>query len=134
MYLLEEIPDLDCRKYKKDFGDRVKNQKDFLDWTSIHQLEYHWQDVIRREYLDHYRAVRFYDLGLALRKDYFLSWDVINLILKHLVEYNKFVQVDRLVQTDERKFLLFLYPRFPVNVRGPYSLLSFNYYEELEKL
>src|SRR6476620_4675096 len=134
MTLLEQVPDLDCRKYKKNWGSNKENERDFQDWLYTHATEYKFQNIIRTHYLDHFTPVRAYDLGLTLRRDYFLSWADINLILKHTVENNIFVEVDRLGQKDERKFLLFLYPRFPVNVRGPYSLLSFTYYQQLEKL
>jgi hypothetical protein len=118
---------------KKILGTPQKT-KDFVEWKDSHQIEYHWQDKIRTQYLDHYYPVRAYDLGLALRRDHFLPWDTINLVLKHITDNNKFIEVDRLGQTDERKFLLYLYPRFTMNVRGPHCLLSFDYYKELEKI
>ncbi len=32
MELVEYIPDLDCRRYKKDWGDAIKNQRDWTDY------------------------------------------------------------------------------------------------------
>lgn len=133
MTLLEVIPDLDCRKYRKDFGDPVKNEKDFNDWKDCHQLEFHWQGIIRRKYLHNYNPIRAYDLTQALRRDYLLGWDAIILILRHIIHYNRFIDVDRLSQDDERKFHLRLIPRFPINIQVPYSILPTRYYEELRK-
>ena len=134
MTLLELIPELDCRKYRKDFGDPVKNEKDFNDWKDCHQIEYHWQAIVRRQYLHNFYPVKVYDLALALRRDHFLGWDAINLILRNLIHYNRFVDVDQLDQEDERKFHLRRFPRFAENIQVPYSLLPMTYYENMCKV
>ena len=125
---------MDVRKYRKDFGDPVKNEKDFDDWKNCHQIEYHWQSIIRRQYLHNFYPVRAYDLALSLRRDHLLGWDSINSILQHLIHNNRFVDVDRLNQDDERKFHLCRFPRFPNNIQVPYSLLPTTYYENMRKL
>jgi len=69
----------------------------------------------------------------ALRRDFLLSWEKIDLILKHLIDNNKFIHVEK---NDGENFLayhLYLVPRFSVNVKVPFSLLSMEYYDELEK-
>lgn len=134
MTLLEVIPDLDCRKYRKDYGDPVRNEKEFYDWKNCHELEYHWQRVIRTVYLHNYHPIMVFDLALALRRDHLLGWDAINLILQHIVDYNRFIDVDRVGETDWRKFHLRLLPRFHINIQVPYSLLPITYYEELRNI
>jgi hypothetical protein len=131
--LLELIPDLDCRKYRKNFDDPIKNEKDFNDWKDCHLQAYKWQSVIRREYLHNFYPVRAYDLALALRRDHLLGWDTINSIVQHLIHNNRFVDVDRLNQDDERKFHLRRFPRLPENLQVPYSLLPMTYYENMRK-
>ena len=119
--------------FRKDFGDPVKNEKDFGDWN-CHQIEYHWQSIIRSQYLHNFYPVRVYDLALSLRRDHLLAWDSINSILQHLIRNNSFVDVDRLNQDNERKFHLRRFPRFGENIQVPYSLLPMTYYENMCKV
>ena len=95
MKLLEYIPNLDCRRYKKDWGSATKNERDWNDYLDQHQIEYKYQNIIRNSYLSHYFPVRAYDLAHALNRDYLLSFDVVNSIIKELVNNNKFIHVDK---------------------------------------
>lgn len=83
----------------------MKNERDFLDWCHLHQVEYKYESLIRRQYLHHYYGIQAYDLALLLRRDYLLSSDSIYLIMMHLLYYNKHVEIDHLDQDDERKFM-----------------------------
>jgi hypothetical protein len=47
MELLEYIPDLDCRRYKKEWGSAAKNERDWKDWLDQHEREYKFQKIIR---------------------------------------------------------------------------------------
>lgn len=133
MGLLEHIPDLDCRRYKKDWGDAIKNQRDFTDYVYQHQTEYKYQRIVRNSYLSHYYPFRAYDLALALRRDHLLGFNAINSIIKELVNNNKFIQIDkRDSQYDMRKYYLYLFPKLPVNIQVPHSLLPMKYYEDME--
>ena len=132
MTTLVTTPDIDCRKFKKDYGNSVKNQHDWRDWLDQHQLEYKYQNIIRKDYLHHYHPIRAYDLSKILRH-HFLGWEAISLIMKHLINNNKYVEVDKLDQEDERKFHLYLVPRFSVNIQVPFGLLDMSYYDELKK-
>lgn len=134
MVLLEHFADADCRRYKKDWGSAVKNQRDWKDYVDQHQLEYKYQSIIRNSYLSHYFPVRAYDLGLALRRDYLLDHFVVDSIIRELVNNNKFIQVDNSdSQYDMRKYYLYLFPKLPVNIQVPHSLLPMKYYEDMEK-
>jgi hypothetical protein len=124
---------VDCRKYRKDYGSTKANQRDWDDWLYIHATEYKFQNVIRKKYLYNYYPVQVRDLFLALRRDFFLGFEKIDKIIKHLINNNRYIEVDTLNQDDERKFHLYLVPRFPVNVQVPFSLLSTTYYDELKK-
>src|SRR5580765_830751 len=124
MTLLEQVPDLDCRRYKKEYGNPVKNEKDFEDWKNCHELEYKWQHIIRKKYLHHFHPIRAYDLAIRLRQDYLLGWESIYLILTHLIRQNRFVEVDKLDQDDERRFMLYLYHRLRTDIQVPHSVLS----------
>jgi hypothetical protein len=84
--------------------------------------------------LHNFYPVRAYDLALALRRDYLLGWDNINLILRHMTHNNRFIDVDRLSQDDERKFHMRRFTRLPENIQVPYSLLPTTYYENMCKL
>lgn len=136
MTLLDTVPNTntDCRKYKKDWGHPSKNERDWNDYLDQHQREYKYQNIIRNSYLSHYFPVRAYDLALALRRDFLLGYDAINSVMKELVDNNKFIYVDKNGQDDIRKFYLYLYPKLPVNVQVPFSLLPLTYYEEMERL
>lgn len=57
MELLEYISDLDCRRYKKDWGSAAKNERDCKDWLDQYQLEYKYQNLIRNNYLHHYHPL-----------------------------------------------------------------------------
>ena len=48
--LLDTTHDTDCRKFKKDYGDSVKNQRDWHDCL--------YQNIIRKKYLYNYYAVQ----------------------------------------------------------------------------
>jgi hypothetical protein len=134
MLLLEYIPDLDCRRFKKDWGTATKNQRDWKDYLDQHEREYKFQKIIRNSYLSHYFPVRVYDLALALRRDYLLGYDAVNSIMKELVNNNKFIQVDKSESLDDiRKFYLFLFPKLPINLQVPHSLLPLKYYQEMER-
>ena len=135
MKLLEYIPDLDCRRYKKDWGSATKNERDWNDYLDQHQIEYKYQNIIRISYLSHYFPVRAYDLAHALNRDYLLSFDVVNSIIKELVNNNKFIHVDkRESDGDIRKYYLFLFPKLPINIQVPHSLLPIKYYEDMERM
>lgn len=130
---LQLVLDLDPRRYKKDYGDPAKNERDFIDWCYTHQVEYKYESIIRRQYLHHYYDIRVYDLALALRRDYLLSSDSIYRIMQHLLYYNRHAEVDRLDQDDERKFMIYKRPRFKENVQYPYSILCYEYYDDMAK-
>lgn len=135
MTLSEIIPNIDCRKFKKDYGDPVVNHRDWRDWLDQHTLEFKYQNIIRNSYLSHYYPVRAFDLALALRRNYLLGFDTVNSIMNELINNNKFIQVDkRESQYDIRKYYLYLFPKLPVNIQVPHSLLPLEYYEEMEKL
>ncbi len=133
MTLLEQVPDLDCRKYKKDYGDPVKNQRDWNDWLYQHGTEYKFQSIIRKKYLYNFYAVQVRDLAAALRRDFLLSWEKIDLIIRHLIDNNKYIHVEKNGEENFLAYHLYLVPRFPVNVKVPFSLLSISYYDELKK-
>lgn len=125
--------DLDPRKFKKDYGNPIDNARDFKDWIDSHELEFKYQRIVTKNHLHHYYPMEAYDLVLVLRRNYFLGWETINLIMKHLINNNKLVEVDKVRQNDERKYLLYLFPRFPHSIQVPYSVLSYEYYNELLK-
>ena len=58
MTTLVTTPDIDCRKFKKDYGNSVKNQHDWRDWLDQHQLEYKYHNIIRKDYLHHYHPIK----------------------------------------------------------------------------
>ena len=134
MTLLDTIPNtnVDCRKYKKDWGDSKQNERDWNDWLFQHSIEYSFQNIIRKNYLYNYFPVRVYDLGIALRRDFLISWEKIYLILKHLIDNNKFIHVEKNDGDNFLAYHLYLVPRFPANVKVPFLLLM-EYYDELEK-
>jgi hypothetical protein len=133
--MLLDVPNTntDCRKYKKDWGDPRKNQRDWDDWLFQNQITYKFQNIIRKEYLYNYYPVQCRDLGLALRKDFLLSWENIDKILKHLINNNKFVHVEKRGQENFLAYHLYLRPKFSVNIKCPFSLLKPSYYDELDK-
>jgi len=134
MELLEEIPDLDCRRYKKDWGTPTKNQRDWNDYLDQHQREYKYQYIIRNSYLSHYFPVRTYDLALALRRDYLLDQFIVDSIIKELVNNNRFIHVDKSESNgDVRKYYLYLFPKLP-NIHTQHSLMPIKYYEDMERL
>jgi hypothetical protein len=135
MTLLDTIPNTntDCRKYKKDYGSDKDNARDWDDWLYNNAIPYKFQNIIRKKYLYNYYPVQVRDLELALRRDYLLGWDKIHLIVKHLIENNKFVEVDKLGQENFLAYHLYLLPRFPVNVKVSFCLLDTSYYDELKK-
>ena len=131
---LEQMLDVDdCRIYKKDYGDHAKNQRDWNDWLYQHGMEYKFQNIIRKKYLYNFYAVQVRDLGAALRRDFLLSWEKIDLIIRNLIDNNKYIHVEKNGQENILAYHLYLVPRFPVNVNVPFSLLSISYYDELEK-
>jgi hypothetical protein len=135
--MIDTIPNTntDCRKYRKDYGSDKDNARDWNDYLDQHQVEFKYQNIIRNLYLSHYFPVRAYDLALALKRDYLLGIDAVNSIIKELVNNNKFIQVDKSEsQYDIRKFYLYLFPKLPVNIQLPHSLLPMKYYEDMEKL
>lgn len=134
MVTLQLVPDLDPRRYKKDYGDPVKNERDFVDWCYTHQMEYKYESLIRRIYLHHYYGVIAFDLAKALRRDYLLAYDDIVKIIKHILYYNKHVEIDTQDQEDERAFILYLRPRFKENVQFPYSILCYEYYDTMAQV
>lgn len=109
---MKPITEFDPRRYKKDYGNPTENERDFLDWCYLHQAEYKFDSIIRRQYLHHYFGTRAYDLALALRRDYLLHNDSISRIINHLLYYNKHVEIDQLDQVDERLFVIYKRPRF----------------------
>ena len=135
MTLLDTIPNTntDCRKFKKDWGSNKENERDFQDWLCTHATEYRFQNIIRKKYLYNYYPVQVRDLCLVLRRDFFLDFEKIDKIINHLVNNNRYIEVDKLGQDDERKFHLYLVPRFPVNVQVPFGVLDISYYDELRK-
>lgn len=132
MSSLQPVYDFDPRLYKKDYGNQADNERDFIDWCYLHQVEYKFENIIRREYLHHYFGIRAYDLALALRRNYLMDNDSIKKILNHLLYYNKHVEVDRLDQDDERLFVIYNRPRFKENVQYPYSIFCYEYYDSLK--
>jgi hypothetical protein len=135
MTFLDTIPNTntDCRKYRKDYGSDKDNARDWHDWLYNNAIPYKFQNIIRKKYLYNYYPVQVRDLALALRRDYLLGWDKIDLIVKHLIENNKFVEIDKRGQENYLAYHLYLVPRFPVNVKVPFCLLSTSYYDELKK-
>jgi hypothetical protein len=77
MTLLDIVPNTntDCRKYKKNWGNSRNNERDWHDWLYQHELEYKFQNIIRRKYLYNFYAVQVRDLAAALRRDFLLSWE-----------------------------------------------------------
>lgn len=130
---LQPIYDSDPRLHKKDYGDPSSNERDFLDWCYQHPVEYRYESIIRKRYLHHYFGTRAFDLAKALRRDFLLSYDDVNRILNHILYYNKHVQIDQLDQNDVRLFMIYKRPRFSENVMYPYSLLSYDYYDDMHK-
>lgn len=135
MTLLDSVPNTntDCRKYKKDWGDSKKNERDWNDWLYQHETEYKFQNIIRKKYLYNYYAVQVRDLAAALRRDFLLSWEKIDLIIKHLIDNNKYIHVEKNGEENFLAYHLYLIPRFTENVQVPFSLLSMSYYDELKK-
>jgi hypothetical protein len=131
---LQLVGDVDCRRFKKDYGDPVKNDRDHIDWCYTHQIENKYQGIIRRQYLHHFYGVRAYDLALALKRAYLLSSENIYLIMQHMLYYNKHVEIDQLDQDDERKFMIYSRPRFKKNVEFPYSIFCYKYYDDMAKI
>jgi hypothetical protein len=136
MTLLDTIPNTntDCRKFKKDWGSNKANERDFQDWLFQHPTEYKFQNIIRKKYLYNYYPVQVRDLAVALRRDFLLSWEKIDLIMKHLISNNKYIHVEKNGEENFLAYHLYLVPRFPVNVKVPFSLLTSEYYDELRKL
>lgn len=135
--MLDTIPNTntDCRKYRKDYGSDKENARDWNDYLDQHQREYKYQYIIRNSYLSHYFPVRAYDLARALNRDFLLSFDAVDSIIKEIVNNNKFIQVDKSEsQYDIRKYYLYLFPKLPVNIQMPHSLLPMKYYEDMVRL
>src|SRR5580765_5659067 len=97
MTLLDSVPNtnIDCRKYRKDYGSDKDNARDWHDWLYQHALEYKFQNIIRKKYLYNYYAVQVRDLAAAMRRDFLLSWEKIDLIIKHLVSNNKYIHLEK---------------------------------------
>ena len=133
--MLDTIPNTntDCRKFKKNWGSNKENERDFQDWLYTHATEYRFQNIIRKKYLYNYYPVQVRDLCSALRRDFFLDFGKLDKIISHLINNNRYIEVDTLDQDDKRKFHLYLVPRFSVNVQVPFSLLDISYYDELRK-
>lgn len=133
MASLQHIYDSDPRLYRKDYGNKKDNERDFIDWCHMHQVEYKFESVIRRQYLNNYFGIRAYDLALALKRDYLLSNDAVYRIMQHILYYNKHVEIDQLNQNDERLFVIYKRPRFREYVSYPFSILSYEYYNALAR-
>lgn len=135
MTLLDSVPNTntDCRKYRKDYGSDKDNARDWNDWLYQHETEYKFQNIIRKKYLYNYYAVQVRDLAAALRRDFLLSWEKIDLIIRHLIDNNKYIHVEKNGDENFLAYHLYLVPRFPVNVAAPFSLLDTSYYDELKK-
>ena len=66
-----------------------KNERDWHDWLDQHELEYKFQNIIRKKARP---SARF---SPALRTDFLLSWKKIDLIIKHLISNNKYIHVEK---------------------------------------
>lgn len=125
--------DFDPRKWKKDYGSVKDNERDWRDFEYQHQIELHYEAITRRDLLHHYFPVRAWDLMLALKRLYFLGSEDLSRIMKFLLYNDKFVEVEEMGE-DERYWNLYLFPRIPILIKHPHSLLPISYYEKMRNL
>ena len=75
-----------------------------------------------------------YDLAQLLQRQFLLKHEDILKVMKHILYYNKHTEIDTVGQEDERKFMIYLRPRFKHNVVHPYSILKYEYYDQMKKV
>jgi hypothetical protein len=100
----------DERLYKKTHNNLVEDYQDFQDWIEAHGIEHKFQSIIINQYLSNINGLKVYDLQLLLKQEHFLSDHNINLIIKHLITNNRFVEVDTEYQ-DARLYHIYKKPR-----------------------
>lgn len=100
----------DERIHKKQFNSLVKSYKDYESWMSSHKIEHKYQQIILDK-LSNVYGVRVYDLKLQLKREHLLDNHGINLIIDHLLNNNRFIQVDKKGESDPLLFELYKSPR-----------------------
>jgi len=116
----------DERLYKKEYNDLVKNYQDYQDWMDAHGVEHKYQSIIVNRFLSHVNGLKVHDLQILLRQEYFLSDHDINLIIKHLITNNRFVEVDdqyshQTRYPDESLYRIYKKPRSK-EIKYPHSI------------
>ena len=111
----------DERLHKKEHNNLVKNYQDYQDWLDTHSIEHKYQRIIINQILSNIYSLKVFDLQLILKQEYFLSDHNINLIVKHLINNNRFVEVDTNFR-DVRFYQLFKKPRVKELVKFPHSI------------
>lgn len=125
----------DPRRFVHTYESEAQNARDWKDWKDTHQLEIKYQRILRtNRILGHFYGVRALDMGQYLRRQFFLGYDDVMKILKHLFYNNKHITVYTLGQEDERIFMIYLRSRFKQNVVHPYCILDYDYYEAMKKV
>lgn len=119
MNLLEHIPDLDCRRYKKDYGSKKENERAWQDFQYQHQVELKYEAIVRRDFLHHFYGIRAWDLMLTLKRAYLLGSEELSKIMKFLLHNDRRIEVERIGE-DERFWMLYLFPRTPNLIKYPH--------------
>lgn len=123
----------DVRMFVHTYENEADKARDWKDWKDTHQLELKYQRILRNNgILGHFSGARALELGQYLRRQFFLGYEDVMKILKHIFYNNKHITVDTLGQDDERKFMIYLKPRFKHNVVHPYCILNYDYYEQMK--
>ena len=108
MQMLLEL-EYDERIHKKEYDNLIQTYQDFQNWVETHGIEHKYQRIIINQILSNTYSLKVFDLQLILKQEYFLSDHNINLIIKHLITNNKFVEVDTNYR-DARFFQMFRIP------------------------
>lgn len=124
----------DPRRSVHAYESEADKARDWRDWKDTHPLELKFQRILRTNgILGHFYGVQALDLGQYLRRQFFLGYEDVMKILKHIFYNNKHIVIDTLGQGDERRFMIYLKPRFKHNVVHPHSILNYDYYEAMKK-
>lgn len=118
--MLYELEFEDPRMNKKHYDSLVKSYQSYEDYMQMCKLEHKYQLIIRNVYLSNAYGIRVYDLKKLLRQEYPLNNEQVNKIIEHLINNNKYVEVDENNQSNPLLFMLYKSPRqAPIN--SPYA-------------
>lgn len=108
----------DERKNRKEFDTLQERYQDYQEWIVANQVTHRYQNYIINNILDHTFGIKVCDLSRKLREEYFLDNHTVGLIIQHLLENNRFVEILK-NSNRESQFLLFRYPKQKKNIVKP---------------